>query len=64
MIIPRETVMNSVGTSTRRATPVQKRENRSAVMKEMARVPRTNERKRAMGVKERRSWIRRNVCHG
>ncbi len=56
--------MNSVGTSTRRATPVQKRENRSAVMKEMARVPRTNERKRAMGVKERRSWIRRNVCHG
>jgi len=59
--IPRETVIKSVGTMTRSAMPTQKREKRSAVMKERARVPSTNERKRAMGVKERRNWIRRNV---
>jgi hypothetical protein len=56
--------MNRVGTRTSNATPIQKRENKSAVMKEIARVPRAKERKSATGVKERRIWIRRNVFKG
>jgi hypothetical protein len=52
--------MKSVGTRTRSAMPIQKREKRRAVMKERARAPSTNERKRATGVKERRNWISRN----
>jgi hypothetical protein len=58
--IPSDTVMKSVGTRTRSAMPIQKREKRRAVMKERARAPSTNERKRATGVKERRNWISRN----
>ncbi len=60
--IPRETVMNRVGTKTSNAMPIQKRENRSAATKDSTRTPRTKERKRARGVKERASWMRRNVC--
>jgi hypothetical protein len=59
---PKLTVMNSVGIRTSRATPIQKREKNSAVTSDRVRVPRTNERKRARGVKERRSWAVRKVC--
>ena len=45
----------------RSATPTQKREKRSAVMRERASTPIVKERKRARGVKARRSWIARNV---
>lgn len=60
--IPRETVMKRVGTSTRRATPIQKSENTSAVIRERRSVPIVKERKSARGVKERRSWMKRNAC--
>ena len=45
----------------RRATPIQKSEKRRAVMKDSASVPRAKERKRAMGVEEMITWIRRKV---
>jgi hypothetical protein len=45
--------MKSVGTRTRSAMPIQKRENRRAVIKERASVPRAKARNRATGVEER-----------
>jgi hypothetical protein len=45
----------------RSAMPIQKREKRSAAMRERASTPIVKERKRARGVKVRRSWIARNV---
>jgi hypothetical protein len=56
-------VIKSVGTRTRSATPVQKRENRRAVIKERASVPRAKARNRATGVEDRMNWIRTNVCN-
>ena len=54
--------MKSVGTRMRRATPIQKREKRSAVIKDSASVPKAKARNRATGVDERTSWMSRNVC--
>lgn len=53
---------NNVGISTNRATPVQKSENMSAVMRERKRVPRTNEANSARGRKENRNCTRTKVC--
>jgi hypothetical protein len=47
--------MNSVGTRRRRATPIQKRENKRAVIKARASVPSAKARNRATGVEERRN---------
>ena len=54
--------MNSVGIRRRRATPIQKSENRSAVMRDRDKMPRTKEAKRRRGVRERDSWIARKDC--
>ena len=53
--------MKSVGTRRRSATPIQKRENRRAVMKERTSVPRAKARNIATGVEESRNWIRTKV---
>jgi hypothetical protein len=55
--------MKSVGTRTKSAMPIQKREKRSAVMKERASVPSAKARNTATGVKERRVCIRTKVCN-
>jgi len=47
--------MKSVGTRRRSATPIQKRENRRAVMKERASAPRAKARNIATGVEESRN---------
>jgi hypothetical protein len=60
--IPSDTVTKSVGTSTNSAAPIQNRLKRSAVMNENRIVPRAKEAKRAIGVKERRSWMKRKDC--
>jgi len=52
-------VQNNVGRSTSSATPIQKREKRSALIKETSTVASVKEAKSARGVKERTSWIRR-----
>ncbi len=54
--------MKSVGTRRRRAIPIQKREKRRAVMKERASVPSAKARNKAIGVEERRNWVRMKVC--
>ncbi len=59
--IPSETVTNKVGTRTRRAAPIQKREKIRAAMKEKRTVARTKDANRAIGVKERRIWMKRNA---
>jgi hypothetical protein len=56
--IARETVTNRTGIRRIKATPTQKRENRRAVMKDRAMVPRAKEAKRAMGAKERMIWTK------
>jgi len=53
--------MKRVGTRTSKATPIQKRENKRAVMSERRRTPMVKDAKSARGVKERRSWVKRNV---
>lgn len=55
--------MKRVGTRTKSAMPIQKREKRRAVMKERASVPSAKARNRATGVKERRVCIRTKVCN-
>jgi hypothetical protein len=47
---------------TSKAAPIQKRENRRAVMKAKATVPMVKLAKRAIGTKEMRSWAKRNDC--
>lgn len=49
----RLTVTNKVGTSKRRATPIQKSENSRALMRERRSVPRTKEAKSARGRNEK-----------
>jgi hypothetical protein len=53
--------MKRVGTRTSKATPIQKRENKRAVMRESRTTPMVKDAKSARGVKERRSWVKRNV---
>jgi len=60
--MPVETVIKSVGTSTSRATPIQKSEKRAADMNETSTTPITKEAKRATGVKEKRNWMNRKVA--
>lgn len=62
MAMPSETVTKRVGTSTSSAAPIQKREKRRAVPKDKRIVAIEKEAKRAMGVKERRNWMKRKDC--
>lgn len=62
--MPSDTVTKSVGTSTNSAAPIQNRLKSSAVMKLKSTVAITKEAKSAMGVKERRSWMKRKDCVG
>jgi hypothetical protein len=55
-------VTKRVGIRRRRATPIQKREKRTAETRERMRRPVTKEAKRRMGVRERRNWIARKDC--
>lgn len=55
--IPKPTVTNSVGMSTRSAAPSQKSEKRSAQERDIRIVLRTKLVKSKIGVNERRSWM-------
>jgi len=60
--MPIETETNKVGINSSRAAPSQKREKRRAVTKEKRIVARTKDAKRAIGVKEMRSWMKRKAA--
>jgi hypothetical protein len=59
--MPSDTVMKRVGTRRSSAMPIQKREKRTAAMKDRAIVPAAKEAKRRRGVRLRANWIARNA---